>query len=98
MHFSQNHAKISGSTLYGGLLDRCAVSPFAEVHNKYPHDFKDRGDGIAYFKDVSTPAYYIYDYSSGYQRHMEVIDTTLSLSSDPVRVCLCFNVDQNNAP
>ena len=27
MNFSQNHANVSGSTLYGGLLDRCAVSP-----------------------------------------------------------------------
>ena len=91
MHFSQNHANISGSTLYGGLLDRCAVSPFAEVHNKYPRDFEDRGDGIAYFKNVSTPTYY------NYRNLMEiVIDANLSVSSDPVRVCLCFNADQNN--
>ena len=82
MHFSQNHANISGSTLYGGLLDRCAVSPVAEVHNKYPRAFKDRGGGIAYFKNVSTPAYV--DFSI-----MEIV-------SDPVRVCLCFNADQNN--
>ena len=32
VHFAQNYAKISGSTLYGGLLDRCAVSQFAEIH------------------------------------------------------------------
>ena len=91
MHFSQNHANISGSTLYGGLLDRCAVSPVAEVHNKYPRAFKGGGGGIAYFKNVSTPTYF----SSG--NHMEiVIDTNLSLSSDPVRVCLCFSADKNN--
>ena len=59
IHFSQNCANISGSTLYGGLLDRCAVSPFAEVHKKYPRDFKDRGVGVAYFKNVSTPTYFI---------------------------------------
>ena len=42
MLFSKNYANISGSTLYGGLLDRCAVSPFAEVHNKYPfYDFRE---------------------------------------------------------
>ena len=34
LYFSQNHVTISGSTLYGGLLDRCAVSQFAEVRNK----------------------------------------------------------------
>ena len=91
MHFSQNHANISGSTLYGGLLDRCAVSPFAEVHNKYPQDFKDRGDGIAYFKNVSTPTYFNYNISLEI-----VIDTNLSVSSDPVQVCLCLGADQNN--
>ena len=85
MHFSQNHANISGSTLYGGLLDRCAVSPFAEVHNKYPRAFKDRGNGITYFKNVSIPTF----------REI-MIDTNLSLSSDPVQVCLCFSADQNN--
>jgi predicted outer membrane repeat protein len=91
MNFSQNHANISGSTLYGGLLDRCAVSPFAEVHNKYPHDFKDRGGGIAYFKNVSTPTYY------NYRLGLEiVVDTNLSISSSPVQVCLCFNADHNN--
>ena len=91
MKFSQNYANISGSTLYGGLLDRCAVSPFAEVHNKYPHAFKDRGGGITYFKNVSTyynP--YYYDYYDYYDRTREII------SSDPVRVRLCFNADQNN--
>ena len=32
--FKENLANISGSTLFGGLLDRCTVSPFAEVHEK----------------------------------------------------------------
>ena len=72
MHFSQNHVNISGPTLYGGLLDRCTLSPFAEV---YP--LGSSVDGITYFKNVSTP-------------------TNLSVSSDPVRVCLCFTADQNN--
>ena len=95
MHFSQNHANLSGSTLYGGLLDRCAVSPFAEVHNKYPHAFKDVGDGIAYFKNVSIPTNRIYNHNLG--DYMEIaIDTNLSVSSDPVQVCLCFDADQNN--
>ena len=91
MNFSQNHASISGSTVYGGLLDRCSVSPFAEVHIKYPHAFKNRGDGIAYFKNVSTTTYFSYEHFMDI-----VIDANLSVSSDPVRVCLCFNADQNN--
>ena len=71
IHFSQNYATISGSTLYGGLLDRCAVSQFAEVHKKYSaYDYNDRDDGITYFN---------------------MINTNLSISSQPVRVCLCIN-------
>ena len=54
MYFSQNSAYISGSTLYGGLLDRCAVSQFAEVYKTYPHDYKDEGMGIGYFENVSV--------------------------------------------
>ena len=49
---SQNSASISGSTLYGGLLDRCALSPFAEYNMHASYD-KDRDVGIAYLKDVS---------------------------------------------
>ena len=89
IYFSQNYATTSGSTLYGGLLDRCAVSPFAEVHRKYTaYDYKDRDGGIAYFKNVSTPTYY---YSSTQNSYREVlVDTNLSISSDPVQVCLCI--------
>ena len=47
MNFFQNYANISGSTLYGGLLDRCAVSPFSEVSHKHNYD------GESYFKEVS---------------------------------------------
>ena len=56
IHFSKNYASISGSTLYGGLLDRCAVSQFAEVHYKhYPwKDYKYEGTGESYFQDIST--------------------------------------------
>ena len=31
--FTENCAYISGTTLFGGLLDRCTVIPFAEVYN-----------------------------------------------------------------
>ena len=54
MYFSQNTAYISGSTLYGGLLDRCAVCHFAEVYKMYPHDYKDINVGITYFENVSV--------------------------------------------
>ena len=56
LYFSQNYAKVSGSTLYGGLLDRCAVSRFAEVHNKHDprHNYEYKGNGESYFKNIST--------------------------------------------
>ena len=87
IYFSQNYANIAGSTLYGGLLDRCAVSQFAEVHRRYTVcDHKDRRGGITYFKNVSTPTYYSFK-----QSREVLVDTNLSISSDPVRVCLCIN-------
>ena len=54
MHFSQNYANISGSTLYGGLLDRCAMSPFAEVHKLPDEKYEYKSNGESYLKDVST--------------------------------------------
>ena len=77
MYFSNNLANISGSTLYGGLLDRCAVSQFAEFDvDNYRGIDNNRGggnrEGIAYFKNVSTIA-------------------NVSISSGPVRVCFCTN-------
>ena len=79
MYFSQNYAKISGSVLYGGLLDRCAVSQLAEVYKMYTiHDSNDRiDDGVAYFKNVS------------------IITANTSVSSQPVRVCLCVDNTHN---
>ena len=71
IYFSENSADISGSILYGGLLDRCAVSQFAEVYKKYVlvSDI-DGGGGIAYFRNVS-------------------LATNISMSSRPVRICIC---------
>lgn len=56
LSFLNNTAYISGSTLYGGLLDRCAVSQFAEVRKKHSPGQPDSysGNGITYFKDVSN--------------------------------------------
>ena len=51
MGFFGNHAMKSGPILYGGLLDRCTRSPFAEIINKF-------GDipinGVSYFEDASS--------------------------------------------
>ena len=34
-HFEGNTANTSGGTIYGGLLDRCTIIPYAQVFNKY---------------------------------------------------------------
>ena len=54
LYFTENNASISGSTIYGGLLDRCAVSQFTEVRIKYAEDYETGGNGIQYLKHVST--------------------------------------------
>jgi predicted outer membrane repeat protein len=50
MSFANNHAYISGSDLFGGLLDRCIISPLAEKTSEQPLII----DGASYFFDVSN--------------------------------------------
>ena len=79
LYFAENNASISGSTLYGGLLDRCAVSQSAEVRIKYyVEDYEDEGNGIQYLQHVST-----------------ITESDVSISSRPVKVCLCINNKHN---
>ena len=53
INFFDNSATISGPTLFGGLLDRCTVSPYAEVYSKtYARHVII--SGITYFKLVSN--------------------------------------------
>ena len=84
--FSLNHARILGSTLYGGLLDRCALSQFGEANGYYNfiNGGSYRGVGLTFFKGVSVPNY-IYNLT-----HKEV-ENNLSISSLPVRVYHCIN-------
>ena len=71
--FEQNRATISGSTLFGGLLDRCTASPFAEVYYKYKESSEpDPISGLEYLMTTSN-----------IQSNLDTI------SSDPVRLCFC---------
>ena len=54
IYFSHNSASISGSNLYGGLLDRCAVSTLAEVYKRYG---PSSVGGTDYFMKVSSATY-----------------------------------------
>ena len=74
--FQRNHAHSRGATLYGGLLDRCTLSPFVKGSVEMYDSEKKRNttvDGVAYFKSMSV-----------------ITDNDfLSISSDPVQVCFC---------
>ena len=56
LQFSQNTARYSGPNLYGGLLDRCAVSPFVQVdlHSKGEVDPKFTTNGLIHFKSATN--------------------------------------------
>ena len=52
--FSQNVATISGSTLYGGLLDRCTLDPKAEISfSNRLTNHSDMVDGFTFLMDIS---------------------------------------------
>jgi predicted outer membrane repeat protein len=75
--FDSNSANVSGSTLFGGLLDRCRVSLFNEVDRTI--DLTDnqfltyKGDGLQYLFDISTG------------------NSKQTISSFPVQLCQCVN-------
>ena len=57
IYFSQNSAD-SGSILYGGLLDRCTISQFAEVLLYNSNYLEEGGTGLTYFKEITTAMNY----------------------------------------
>ena len=78
VEFVKNLAHISGQNLYGGLLDRCTVSPFAEVYNlwdnlNHPYGKHDIITGVDYFTNITS------------------IKNLDSISSHPTRICFCIN-------
>ena len=78
LYISNNSARrsVSSSTLFGGLLDRCTVSPLAEVHNK-DLDIND--------------ANYVYNQSGLDYFYESTVFPPDTITSDPVQVCFCFN-------
>ena len=54
--FSNNTASISGDDLYGGLLDRCKASFYAEVRQAYNGKSMSEDDylGVPYLKNISN--------------------------------------------
>ena len=75
IEFLDNHTSKSGPILYGGLLDRCTISPFAEINRKVGEE-SPKG-GLFYFQYIIISSITNYDLAS--------------VSSSPVRVCPCIN-------
>ena len=80
IQFTSNLANKTGSILYGGLLDRCTISPLSDV---YYDQYVKTGttnpmNGVEYFQRLST-----------YEKSDETI------ASDPVCVCFCDNMQRN---
>ena len=76
VYFEHNQARIAGSSLYGGLLDRCRISPLAELllsNTSESFILSNRTitvGGLAYFRSMSNVK-------------------TSDIASPPVRVCFC---------
>ena len=79
--FKNNSATVAGSSLYGGLLDRCTVSPAAEIFKKYPKLTTSTLSTKSYFLNVTS-------------LQEQDFDSTFSISSDSVRVCFCRGNNQ----
>ena len=73
--FSNNTASEQGANLFGGLLDRCIPSPFAEVYYK---ETSPHYSGVEYIGNISN---------------IRALDT---ISSQPVRICLCDSESEPN--
>ena len=77
--FAKNHALIAGNVLFGGLLDRCTVSPFS-------HNYEDKHDMMrAASITTLTPSYGV-DY---FQNVTSTIDLNM-IDSYPIRICQCI--------
>ena len=72
IHFSDNMATEQGSTLFGGLLDRCIPSPFTETYQVNNQKSNKYNSSVTYLQNISN------------------IESD-SISSLPVRVCICTN-------
>ena len=78
IHFLNNNAVISGNSLYGGLLDRCTISPLAEI------DMIDRNNDSFPLNDSDS----VTMKGSEYLHMMSNIEDS-EIGSPGIRVCFC---------
>ena len=82
--FTQNRAKVSGHSLFGGLFDRCTVSPFSETYEEHIFhqeyiELAGLPDGVAYLSLVSNVK--IYE----------------EISSEPIQLHFCRNGEPDSS-
>ena len=80
--FNNNTANITGSVLYGGLLDRCTVSQLSDIYYEQytsTNAIKIPIEGIKYFKMLSNRSFQDGD-----------------IASEPVRICFCEADSEHN--
>ena len=73
----ENNTAARGSVLYGGLLDRCTVSPMADIYKKSIHRTQNTHiiDGLTYFLNESELN--------------SLQNATDEIASDAARICFC---------
>ena len=79
-YFTNNTARVTGQTIYGGLLDRCAVSIFSEIFNKYYDVPPTSISAITYLLNITNLNF-----------TEESSESNRQVSSESVRVCFCSN-------
>ena len=74
INFTDNTGETSGDALFGGLLDRCTVSPFSQVYSRSIPQYQEQTStiisGLTYFETYSNIK-------------------LKSISSEPIRICFC---------
>ena len=75
-YFTENSATVAGDALYGGLLDRCGASPFAEIFQKYTNFTPSSLSATSYIVEITD-------------LEIQDLNSTKMISSYPVRVCFC---------
>ena len=88
--FIHNKANFSGPDLFGGLLDRCTVSPFAEVHH-VNSSCERNVTGRDYFTCITSISAF---------NQKEYPQNNATIYSDPVQLCFCTDgkPDCNHVP
>ena len=83
-----NTAGLSGDEIYGGLLDRCAIHPFAEVYMLNASDELENSantySGFDYLLSI------VHLSTGGKPFAVNTSVSTYVISSDPVQVLYCF--------